>query len=555
MDQPEAVLSAAVTRLLDHPKMPAKLLSLSPAAAILEMPDRTVAALFTTRFGPAEAIGERLQRLVDDSAGVHLKLAIIGGPEAMREQLPRGASMFSRRVVQTFHLSGADTPTLWTGGGARVDSPLGEVLLAAGKGELPAADHASLAERVEKVEVTPQQRQDAAEHRQFIAGLNTRPRLTWALLVVLGLIFVLEEAWGGSDTVPTLVRMGGNTADTLPSEPWRLLSSAALHAGVAHMLVNGFVLVVLGGFMEKLLGPGRYVALLLVSAIGGSLASATLSSAAVAVGASGAIWGVLGAAAALAWRPGTLIPAAVVPALRRNAIVNLVINLSISFLPQVDIWAHLGGGLAGAALVLLGGLARGVKRPGDSAADQPTDDPRTSWWRWAPHVSAGLLAVSLAMAWTTQRPWQMGTDPSFVDHRLTDDLSITTPQLLGEPQPAEAEPGQQAWTIGDVFRDPLWFSVVVVPHRYDDATRAEWVELYAGDGPPPPAEAEPVSPWTRVPSQESPTFTVEYRYPNGVLTGYWIQLREHDVVSVEHVRWPEAGPRWEHALTRVHGSL
>jgi membrane associated rhomboid family serine protease len=407
---PQTLLFSVVTRLVDDPAMPAQLLALGDAAAVLAMADGSLAALFTPAFGPPQILEARLRALVDENPGAHLKLVIIGGDPSVRALLPtQGASVLARRAVQLFHLARDREATegrawaLWTGGGARPDSPLGATLSAAGRGELPPPpEPAALAERVERPPpLSPEERTRLAEGRAFVAALRVRPYVTWGLVAVLGVVFALEELWGGSETVATLVRMGGNTAASLGTEPWRLLSSALLHAGWFHLGVNGFVLLVLGGFLERVLGAARYGVLLGAAAVGGSLASALLSSASLSVGASGALWGVLGAAAALSWRPGEVIPAVVVGPLRRNAMINLVLNLAISFHPQIDVWAHLGGGLVGAALVLGGVLTRGLARPGSAARSHGRA------FAIAAGIMAGLAAACLAAAWVTGRPWEL----------------------------------------------------------------------------------------------------------------------------------------------------
>jgi rhomboid protease GluP len=323
-----------------------------------------------------------------------------------------------------------------------------------------------------------------------------------------------------------------------------LLSSALLHAGLLHVAVNGYVLLVLGGFMEKVLGAGRYAVLLGAAALGGSLASAGLSTAAVSVGASGAIWGVLGAAAALAWRPGNVIPAVMVGPLRRNAIINLVLNLSISFLPQVDLWAHLGGGVAGAALVWSGVLTRDLEHPGVQRR-----------FTVAAYAVAGLMAAALAVAWVTCRPWQLAGEPSFVHHQLEPGIELEAPQLLGEPTRAASEPGESVWMLGDVLRDPLTLAIVVTPHDLAPEALAELMRSYQAKGPAAPDQATVSKRWQKRDVKGPPTFEAEYTHPNGLVSGLWIQLREDTELRIESVRWPIAADRWDRALERVYASL
>ncbi|MEM7157893.1 MAG: rhomboid family intramembrane serine protease [Myxococcota bacterium] len=551
----ETQLLAVVHRLVDDEQLPAELLGLGDAAAVLAMSDGSLAAIFTPAFGSAESIGAKLRAIVDDHPGTHLKLVILGGDASLREHMPSAGGMLSRRAVQLFHCEVASPgaePSLWVGGGARADSPLGRVLEAANQGQLPSAERDALAARVRKVDVTPEQRAEIEEHRAFVTHLKGRPAVTWLLLGIIAVIFGLEEIWGGSESIPTLVGMGGNSSGTLAGEPWRLLSSAFLHAGFLHVAVNGFVLLVLGGFLEKLLGGGRYVVLLVVAALGGSLASSLLSSAVVAVGASGAIWGVLGAAAALAWRPGTVIPKAVVAPLRRNAVVNLVLNLCVSFLPQVDIWAHLGGGIAGALLVLSGLLVYELRTPGDTETPPGPSEPR---WR-AAGAGFGVIALAcVAIAWSVDRPWRLGGEPTLVTRDFGHGVTLTVPESLGEPVSIPANTGGEAWQVGDIERAPVSFVVDVSVHGLDAASLADLVKTYEHGGPQTPPEVEVLREWERDPDAAAPTFGVLYAYANGLRSGMWIQVREDVLIRVEHVTWPGTSPGWSRALDRAHDDL
>lgn len=126
-------------------------------------------------------------------------------------------------------------------------------------------------------------------------------------------------------------------------EWWRLLTAPFLHAGLWHVGLNMFALWILGSLIEPLLGRWRFVAVYLVSALAGAVASYAFGNPGViSVGASGAVFGLLGA---------TIV------ALRKlnrdvsGVLVLLVINLVLGFVfPGIDWRAHLGGLLAGMLL-------------------------------------------------------------------------------------------------------------------------------------------------------------------------------------------------------------
>lgn len=589
MPTAKTLLLSVVTRLVDDEAIPAQLLALGDAAAILMMADKSLTALFTPGFGPPEALAGRLRSLVEENPGVNIKIAIIGGEADVRQLLPRGGGgVWARRAVQLFHLGRSDGPgrseegwALWTGGGARPDSPLGRALVRAGQGQLPAPDRQALAERVETLPpLSEKERAQVSEHRAFVVGLQTaRPYATWGILAALVAIFLCEIVWGGSESIPTLVRMGANTEATLAGEPWRLLSAALLHAGIIHIAVNGYVLLVLGGFMEKLLGAARYGVLLGGAALGGSLASALLSSS-VSVGASGAIWGVLGAAAALAWRPGTIIPELVVAPLRRNALINLGLGLAISLVPQVDLWAHLGGGVVGAAVVLGRVVTRGLGREGRSgsgsgseveanANEGTTEDTRAEperasaraferGWTIAAGLTAGLMVASLAMAWSTDRPWRLVGERSWVEVEVGEGVVVDVPALLAEDTVTVSEGDVRAKKIGDGNRAPLEIAVNVFRYPRDELQRTIQSDELEHEGFELPPGSRIVKPLERRTEGDQDTFEVEYvlgDQAEGLVFATWLQLRPELGVRIQSVRRPEADAHWSDVLPRIYASV
>lgn len=161
-----------------------------------------------------------------------------------------------------------------------------------------------------------------------------------------------------------LLAWGANYAPlTLTGEPWRLLTSAFLHANWLHLLANLYMLVLLGAVLERIVGGWRFASIYVLSAMGGGLLSALWNGVheisvvqgiapTVSVGASGALMGLAGAALVLALharREGS-------PHIGMSAIVQvIVINLAFGFTAHgVDNAAHVGGLITGfvAALVL-----------------------------------------------------------------------------------------------------------------------------------------------------------------------------------------------------------
>ena len=158
-------------------------------------------------------------------------------------------------------------------------------------------------------------------------------------------------------------------------EPWRFLTSAFAHGSLMHIAFNMYALWVMGTYLEPMLGRARFVAIYLLSALGGSVFYLLLSSppSAVevaageygnwytgAVGASGAVFGLFGAFLVLQRRLGRSA-AGMYVVIGLNAVIGFVI-------PNIAWQAHLGGfltGAAAAAAIAYLGRDRGMLKPVD----------------------------------------------------------------------------------------------------------------------------------------------------------------------------------------------
>ena len=130
---------------------------------------------------------------------------------------------------------------------------------------------------------------------------------------------------------------------------WRLITAAFLHYGPIHLGMNMLALWWLGAPVEMALGHWRFLLLYIVSGLAGSAGALIASPTAVTVGASGAIFGMLGA--------GLVLEYEATGRLGGNYLTLIIINLAFTFaVPGISIGGHLGGLIAGAlgALVLTG---------------------------------------------------------------------------------------------------------------------------------------------------------------------------------------------------------
>jgi membrane associated rhomboid family serine protease len=171
--------------------------------------------------------------------------------------------------------------------------------------------------------------------------------VTKILIAINGAIYLLGAAQGAGLNNP-----GGSLYAKLWLDApqlhnggwWRLVTTMFLHASVLHIAFNMFALWFIGRPVEQYLGTARYIGLYFVSGLAGS-AGALVQTPGVTVGASGAIFGILGAMLIIEWQ--------VTGRLAGNAMTLIVINLAFSFaIPGISWGGHVGG-LIGGILVML----------------------------------------------------------------------------------------------------------------------------------------------------------------------------------------------------------
>jgi len=174
------------------------------------------------------------------------------------------------------------------------------------------------------------------------------PPVTLAILTVLVVVFVVEVRAGALDSREAILAMGALArANVRAGEYWRLLTAPWLHGSTEHLVGNGVALYILGMVCEAAFGRAQLVVLYVLSGLAGSLVS-VLMSAGPSVGASGAIFGLQGAAIVLLRREHDRL-------LVRDRRVGFVLLIWAVYTiaagltnPLIDNGAHIGGALGGA---------------------------------------------------------------------------------------------------------------------------------------------------------------------------------------------------------------
>ncbi|MFN8110910.1 MAG: rhomboid family intramembrane serine protease [Thermoleophilia bacterium] len=171
--------------------------------------------------------------------------------------------------------------------------------------------------------------------------------MTMALVVINCVVFLAELLTAHSGflafTAGRIMDDGGVVGAKVADGEWyRLITAGFIHAGVAHIAMNMWALWILGGVLEDTVGRARMLLIYLTAILWGSVGALLLDPNAVTVGASGGIFGLMGAMLVLARVRGARFNAGGVAML-------LVINLGFTFaVPGISIGGHLGGAIGGA---------------------------------------------------------------------------------------------------------------------------------------------------------------------------------------------------------------
>jgi rhomboid protease GluP len=181
---------------------------------------------------------------------------------------------------------------------------------------------------------------------------ENKPLVVYSILLINLLIWVLTEVIGSSKDPMTLRQFGAITyLDINNGDYWRLFSAIFVHVGAGHLAVNCLSLLIMGGLLEKLVGHYRFSFIYIGSGISGSSFSyLMIPFLGVGAGASGAIFGCVGALAGY-----FIVNRKSMGEMGKqnlNAVLILAgINFAFGYIvPGIDNWAHLGGFIAGVIL-------------------------------------------------------------------------------------------------------------------------------------------------------------------------------------------------------------
>jgi membrane associated rhomboid family serine protease len=189
------------------------------------------------------------------------------------------------------------------------------------------------------------------------AGRNDAPA-TYAIMAACVLAFVGEIASGGTigagggtltddgALFASLPETSGQLLGVAEGQPYRLVTSAFLHAGIIHIALNMFALYILGTLLEPAIGTARFVGIYAVSVLAGSFLVMVMDPNQLTVGASGGIFGLMSAAFLIARNRG-------LDELASQIGFFIILNLAFTFgANHISIGAHIGGLVGGAIAAL-----------------------------------------------------------------------------------------------------------------------------------------------------------------------------------------------------------
>lgn len=214
--------------------------------------------------------------------------------------------------------------------------------------------------RAQQQAATPAQKK--AERRwsrpRALATTSGRPIVTYAIIGLTAFVYLLTLIPGIGDAIKDAFTLWPPLLYPDLSgflQPWRVFTVGLVHSSFYHVGLNMLALWMLGRSLEPLLGRWRFLALYLLSMLGGSAAVAALSFGTPVVGASGAIFGLFGALLVIGRHIGANVA---------GIAIVLGINLVIGFIPGFNVsWqAHVGGLVTGALVGLIYARTRSVRR-------------------------------------------------------------------------------------------------------------------------------------------------------------------------------------------------
>ena len=242
---------------------------------------------------------------------------------------------------------------------------------------------------------------------RFARAILSRPYIFTIVFIIANVFVFILTAQAGADQNPAvLIRFGAKVNSLIEGqhEWWRFVTPIFLHGGIAHILMNMYGLWVIGPYVERLYGSAKFVVFWVVTGVAGVVASYLSvqpgihnagpigrflfkSQDAVSVGASGALFGLIGVLFVFGIKFRHELPEGFKRAFGTGMLPTILLNIFIGYMiPVIDNAAHMGGLVSGALLALV----VGYKRPGERTGV-------AVFWHVLQVLALALVVVSFVM--------------------------------------------------------------------------------------------------------------------------------------------------------------
>lgn len=177
--------------------------------------------------------------------------------------------------------------------------------------------------------------------------------ITWVLIGICVLMYLISLLLTDNFNLSLLLLGANNRELVLDGDIWRLLTCAFLHGSFIHLAVNMYSLYIIGSQVEMYIGKWRYLFIYLLSAIMGSLLSIVVTGNTISIGASGAIFGLMGSLLYFGYHYRLYLANTLTSQIIPVILINLFLGFSMS---GIDNAAHIGGLIGGYFSTMIVGI-------------------------------------------------------------------------------------------------------------------------------------------------------------------------------------------------------
>ncbi len=177
--------------------------------------------------------------------------------------------------------------------------------------------------------------------------------VTYIIMAINIIMFIISLLISNNFNLSLLMLGANNRTLVLHGQVFRLITSAFLHGSILHLLVNMYSLNIIGSEVENYMGKTRYIIIYLLSALMGSVFSIVFLENSISIGASGAIFGLMGSLLYFGYHYRLYLS----NALSSQLIPIIILNLSLGFVINgIDNYCHIGGLVGGYLATMIVGI-------------------------------------------------------------------------------------------------------------------------------------------------------------------------------------------------------